>query len=95
MKKALTIKNYVIQIADKDTATHIWHELPEDLCKELAEVTDQGEQFSTSSRFVYSCNGVSLHKDTFQFGTAKAAVQAAVSKYFGQGFNFLNIIKTV
>lgn len=92
-KTILIIKNYSIQVTGKNQATHTYFTLPEDLCKKMAEVYDQGKQHSASSRFVYSCNGISMYKNTFQFGTAKAAVMNAISEHFGDGFQYLRIIK--
>lgn len=86
----MTVKNYSIETGNQNTHTHTFRNLTEELCKAMCDITDNGERYSNSSRYNYSCNGVDTHKG-IKFGTAKAAVQFAIMDHFGENVTYLKI----
>jgi hypothetical protein len=69
----LILKNYEISVGDINNYTHIFSELPEDLCKEMSDYIDNGPRYSNSSRYNFYTSIFKQHKG-ISFGTAKAAV---------------------
>jgi len=79
----LILKNYEINVGGINNFTHICSELPEDLCKEMTDFIDNGPRYSNDCRYIFYTSVLKQHKG-IRFGTAKAAVQCTISKFFKQ-----------
>jgi hypothetical protein len=80
--KPIKLKGYTII---PDPSGKRAHEYPVSLLEELCDVEDRGHRYTDASRFIYRTPYLEHRKD-IRFGSALAAIQCLLEKYYENPF---------